>query len=371
MSAPRVAVIGAGVAGVAAAVSARRQGASVTVFADGPGASAMTSGAVSGPLDRDAAAFSDLLGLWRFDEAPRVVATRAGVLRRVRGADASLLDLSRLVGRRVGVAVVPRPGWDGRAVARALGSDAMAKELGVTFVPVEVELLHDAAEARYPESDFAALVEAGARLSWTVDRVRSVVTKEGVDGLLIGPWLGAKEPVAERLSEAVGVPVGEVTSLPGEAAGRRLDRSLQRLLGDPLRRGAVRVSTDLTVQGERFDAIVLATGGVAGGGIELVRSDPTLVGGAPPHLVATALPSALVAWSADSAAQTATALPSLAWRDGAVLPAAGIVTEKLGVLTTARAPTKGLFAAGDARFGAGTLLAAASDGFRAGRLASA
>ncbi len=370
MSGRRVAVLGAGLAGVAAACAARRAGARVVVFTDAPGASTMASGALSGELDEDARAFFEVLGGARFGDGPAVVATQAGALRTARGVDESLLDLTKLVGQTVGVAVTPRLGWDGRAITATLEDQPRARELAISFVPVEVELLRELDEARYPAVDFARLVEDGERLAWTAARIREALLRSGATALLTGPWLGATAPIARQLSEAAGAPVGEVTSLPGEAAGRRLASALARALGDAPRRGAVTVGPDLTVAGERFDAVVLATGGVVGGGISFRRTDPTVVGGAPAHLVATALPEALVAWNDDSAAEVGAALPSLAWRDDAVLPRAGIVTHDLSVMTSSRAPIAGLYACGDLRCGEGTMLGAASSGWRAGRLAA-
>ncbi|HKQ69754.1 MAG TPA: FAD-dependent oxidoreductase, partial [Polyangiaceae bacterium] len=94
----RVAVIGSGAAGAAAAHAATRRGAVVTVIDRGPGATALGSGAVDGvPDDASAVApFLADLGLWEMARDEARVATTAGALRAVCGRDRAVLDLANV-----------------------------------------------------------------------------------------------------------------------------------------------------------------------------------------------------------------------------------------------------------------------------------
>jgi hypothetical protein len=103
------------------------------------------------------------------------------------------------------------------------------------------------------------------------------------DAWLLGPWLGSDPAVAERIREHVGLPLGEVSSGPGGAAGARFDAARDRLLAEmkvkQLSTRIDRVSArgaELVLEGEDeelvTDAVVLALGGVAAGGIVLVHA---------------------------------------------------------------------------------------------------
>ena len=123
-----IAVIGGGIAGVAAAFEASRQGAQPTVFHDLAGASALYSGALDlepwdhaaavTPLSPELLQFSAELGAWALSDAPCRVATLEGNVRPARGRDRACLDLERCAGGRVAVVDLERDDWDAPLLAR-------------------------------------------------------------------------------------------------------------------------------------------------------------------------------------------------------------------------------------------------------------
>jgi glycerol-3-phosphate dehydrogenase subunit B len=309
-----VVVVGAGVAGVAAAWSARREGRDVTIVSAGAGASSLGSGAVDDvPWERlvraarelgaaliapdgpaDVAEFSRALGLWALPSAgalrPRV-ATVAGRVRPARGHDKALLNFAELRGAMLLTARVPRAGWDADAIAAAISADPFVRTLGLFVEPADIPVLRYEEEQRIPDADLAARHDDSERLDWLAARIRDWVSRSTslgtpVAGVLLGPWLGADEPRAEALSAKVGVPVGEALASPGSPAGLRFDAARDRLL----RASGVRVVRDravaIALEGQRVrvslerasapivaDAAILAIGGLVGGGVVYAPPD--------------------------------------------------------------------------------------------------
>jgi glycerol-3-phosphate dehydrogenase subunit B len=300
----RVVVIGAGAAGVAAAWAAAQRGAQLRVLDGGPGASALGGGAVDDrpweelarsaevldapararPLPEAVHVFAADLGLWQVaaDGAPPVrLCTEAGRVRLARGRDRSLLDLEALPrGARVLLPRVERPEWDADALARALEEDAWARSRHITFSAVDADLLKLVGEDRIPAADLASRHEAADRADWLVERLRAALARAGRgDALLLGPWLGVREPLAPRVSAALGMPVGEIVAAIGGPAGLRFEAARRRLfdgLGIEIEPQRATVVADddgdlrvITEDGRELtaDAAVLAVGGVAGGGV--------------------------------------------------------------------------------------------------------
>ncbi|MES1185660.1 MAG: FAD-binding protein, partial [Myxococcales bacterium] len=118
----KVLVLGAGFAGVAAALAARRAGASVSVVHAAAGASSLYAGSVDGPalsgLEPSAPLKELAVGLGLRLSPHAVVATREGVIRISNGSDAALLDLAPLAGKRIALVDVPRDDWDAPLLAR-------------------------------------------------------------------------------------------------------------------------------------------------------------------------------------------------------------------------------------------------------------
>jgi anaerobic glycerol-3-phosphate dehydrogenase len=379
----KVAVIGAGIAGAAAAFELGRQGVRATVFHGLTGSSGLYSGALDlEPWDRvsepsslsDALLdFSKALGVWALGTAPRRLATLEGNLRPARGSDCALLDLERCAGKRVAVVDLERDDWDARLLAKSLTCSAWAKQTQTQFFAASARVLRKSFERRISGYDFAALHDAPER----AQALQGALRESGVeaDAWLFGPWLGIQRPLAAELSVALGVPVGETTSPPGGAAGARFEQARDGLLGRiaDVERGHL-VSLErsgnsyrLDVQGSaprEFAIVVLATGGVAAGGVALERSFERR--GGTGFRLSFAAPVAL---ELDS--EVVEGVSSLASVDfverglGALL--------KIGIATQADGSVRdqpGIFVAGDAIAGRPrTALVAADSGIKAARAA--
>jgi glycerol-3-phosphate dehydrogenase subunit B len=277
----RVVVIGGGASGTAAAYAAARLGARVTVIIGRPGATSFSSGALDGDVGvavDEARAFVDALGIWEIGGCRLV--TSAGLLRSARGHDLSVLDLQGTEPGVVGVIDVLRRGWDAKGLAEAWTSEPWAIERGLRFEPVAVEALQRSDEDLIPLVDLAARHDEPARVSWLGDRLRESALLRDKRAVVMGPWLGLGAGVATELSRALGKPVGEPLSAPGGAAGWRFERARDALLAktgiERVDDWATAVRADQTGarielasgSGVTADAVVMALGGLAGGGIE-------------------------------------------------------------------------------------------------------
>jgi hypothetical protein len=312
------------------------------------------------------------------------VATRGGVVRRALGADAALLDLTPLAGQRVGVADIGRDDWDAPELAAALSACDWAERTRTTFLPVTVKALRLGHERRITPYDFAAMHDDPERLRGLAHAFQEAGA--GVDGWLLGPWLGLDPATPPALRAVIPLPIGEATSPMGGPAGARFERARSRLLAGlalETRRGrVVKVSSrgdgwsvlldaepDLGVASAELEAsaVVLATGGVGAGGIRL--------GWEPGH--------------GARGFELSYEAPVLLALDGEFLASAGsmygpdlehsglTVLERVGVATSPEGSAlgdgagRGLFIAGDAAAGrARTVLGAVLDGLRAGARAA-
>jgi glycerol-3-phosphate dehydrogenase subunit B len=300
----RVAVVGAGAAGLSACWAAAPRGAELRLFDGSVGASCLAGGAVddrpweqvarasevlaqaaiAGPLPHSLLAFSNELGLWRLpDEGaplPRL-ATEAGRTRLARGYDRALLDLSSLApGSRIVLPRVPRAEWDADSLARSLTADGYAVSRSLRFEAVDAKVLKHVGEDRIAAAELASRHDDDARRQWLSRRLGDFLSSETrVDAMLLGPWLGADRPRAEALSETLGVPVGEILSGVGSAAGMRFESARLDMLSrvgveiEPRSVTALRrKSGEYELRFEQgdpvqTDAVVLAIGGVAAGGV--------------------------------------------------------------------------------------------------------
>jgi glycerol-3-phosphate dehydrogenase subunit B len=279
-----VLVIGAGVAGTAAALAAARGGARVVLLDGGTGASTLATGAIDdwpwtpaprpvAPIAAAARAVLDALGAFAVPDAGARVATIAGIVRPARGHDLGLLDLAPLAGKHVGVVRCDRPEWDAAALARAWGDG---------FTPLEAAVLRHVDERMLPPADFAARHDDEARLGWLAERLRDAMARAGgrLDALIMPSSLGVEAERARALSALVGLPCGEAAASPGGPSGLRFERARDRALAAA---GADRIAgraTSLARQADRWrvarvegapleaTAVVLAVGGLVGGGLE-------------------------------------------------------------------------------------------------------
>jgi glycerol-3-phosphate dehydrogenase subunit B len=412
----RVAVVGWGAAGLAAARAASSRGARVTLIGSGAGATSFYTGAVddvdwseresaqallgqpllAGALDEEVAAYASALTEWILppagDPLPRL-ATVNGVVRSARGRDRALLDLASLAGRRVLAPRVPRAGWDADALVSSLRDEA---ELGVTYEAIDAVVLRFADESRIADADLASRYDEDTRLDWLAARLAPFVEATGraKAAVLLGPWLGASASRAARLEALLGCPVGEALSTTSLVPGLRLEAArdawLQRS-GLAVSRGrATRIdaSSDgatsaaaltITVEGAEpvvADAVVLAAGGLLGGGLVY---DPPEHGSAPdgpertrpPFRLSFGAPGVRVATGAVFGVASSVFGPVLdaAWP----APGAPGILERVGVVTDEHgACASRLFAAGDLVAGARrTILQAVLSGARAGIRAAA
>lgn len=408
----RVIVIGAGVAGVAAAWAAAQRGAQIRLFDSGLGASCLGGGAVddrpweqvarsvevlggsatAGPLPDAVREFARELGLWDLAEEGRPLvrlATQAGRIRVARGRDTALLDLSRLPdGARVVLPRVMRAEWDADSLARALNADAYARSRGMFFDASDGKVLKHVGEDRIGAEDLASRHDDDARCAWLADRLAELIARRRpVHGLLLGPWLGAEASIASRLEERLGVAVGEALIVMGGPAGLRFEAARTRLLTDigvTLENAMVaridNESPEVTVHlatGEAIvaDAVVLAVGGVAAGGViydppeQFAGQDMPMAGGRAFRL-SLELPVALA--SANRPLDVVSSihgppLDEIAWpvdADPSLLESVGVASD--GLLAADR-----VFAAGDVMADKPrTLLQAAFSGIRAGTAAA-
>lgn len=278
----KVLVLGAGFAGVAAALAARRAGASVSVVHAAAGASSLYAGSVDGPalsgLEPSALLKELAVGLGLRLSPHAVVATREGVIRSSHGADAALLDLAPLTGKRIALVDVPRDDWDAPLLARSFADSDWARSTGTRFQLTPLDLLEKSSQRRVSPFDFASSFERAERPAWLVQVLKH---QPAADAWLFGPWLGVKRDLPTELSAAVGVPVGEVTSPPGGVTGARFEARRDALLAalevdvvvaraTGVRSGPANVT--LALEGGReltADALVLAAGGFVSGAVRL------------------------------------------------------------------------------------------------------
>jgi glycerol-3-phosphate dehydrogenase subunit B len=200
-----------------------------------------------------------------------------------------MLDLAALPGgARVVLPRVARPAWEADALARTLSAERYARERELRFDAVEATVLRFGGERRVAAAELAARHDEPARLDWLAERLREALGLERkagrrVDAILLGAWLGAEAPRAAALSEVVGVPVGEILSGVGSAAGHRFEAARDRMLvalgvqREPRRvldlravGAELRVATDAEVTPVSCDRAVLAIGGLAAGGVRYV-----------------------------------------------------------------------------------------------------
>jgi len=320
-----VLVIGGGMAGAVAALSAARAGASVLVARRALGATAVSSGAVDVapdptappsdlqaqllPPEQGAAAVARLhpahpYGVLR-EKLPRLgeslrflasslpdlfdapgernallptpmgtVKPSAMAQRAQRGADAAGLPEGVLV-----VEFQALPSYDARLVANGLEEAARALGRKLAAVPFTSTFFRTVEDPHRPVYELAAMLDADGAVEALASELKPRLPK-GMQAVLFPPVLGRARPdVAARLSAAVGLPCHELLSVAPSVPGVRLQEALDRALrgaGVELREGAAEcrdLPAGSWMVGERpvaARAAVLATGKFLGGGIERV-----------------------------------------------------------------------------------------------------
>ena len=280
-----VIVVGAGMAGVAAAFELASRGEAVHVVHASAGATALWNGLVDGLTGEITASERVLLarlGLTVSRPRPRVV-TSLGTVREAHGHDAAVLDLEASRPKLVLVPALPRAQWDARAIASMLNAcandafEARVVSVPRLLTPEEVDLADGAIARRLDdENRWRAFI---GELESALERWRSTST-----ALVMPPWLGVSYPLRTALEAALALAVGEVATTLAGAAGLRFAwrrDALFRELGVRTTRARVskveasrdRVAATLddgtTVDGR---ALIVATGGFVAGGIEVPRA---------------------------------------------------------------------------------------------------
>jgi len=283
-----VLVIGGGFAGVAAAWALGRRGREVLLAWQGPGASALYSGALDrqqwdGPADprpvsRDVEEFLQTLDCWAPPGTlPVRLATSGGLLRPARCRDRALLDLEPLRGRRIDVVDIARPGWDAVELARAWSVSHWARQTRTQFRALGVVLPEGESLSSLPEGELAARADDPVWANALGDVLAAA--GDGEAPLLCGPWLGLLPGSVERVRARARRPLGETLSAPGGPAGFRFEAARDAWLA----RSGVRVQRGLAERvlptpggfqvepfSGLFSEVVLALGGVVGGGIRFL-----------------------------------------------------------------------------------------------------
>jgi glycerol-3-phosphate dehydrogenase subunit B len=365
---------------------------------------ALEAGAPAGVVPAPVRELAAALGLWEIPTGRgALLATLAGRIRPARGRDRSLLDLGRLERARVLLPRADRPGWDADALAAALGDEPAALERGLRFEAVDAPILRFDDERRIADGDLAARHDDPARIAWLAARLREALARAGSTGrgaaeaasgagaILLGPWLGARAARAPALAEAVGVPVGEALAGAGSPAGLRFEAARDALLdaigAERIRGRAIAIEMArpeaaeegghlrISVEGRdaplAADAVVLAIGGMAGGGVrytppEHIAGEDLPPGARVPFALSLAAPVALGDGRAPLELVSSLHGPDLdevAWPSG---DRPGLL-ESIGVHCSGLLAGPGIFAAGDVVAGRPrTALEAVAMGIRAG-----
>jgi hypothetical protein len=218
-------------------------------------------------------------------------------------------------------------------------------------------------------------------------------SKRTVDALVLPPSLGVQQARAQVLSRRTGVPCGEALAMPGGPAGLRFENARDRALASEgvsrsraRAKGTKRTESRWLVATEEgatleADAVVLATGGLLGGGLEYFPSESMPAAALPPCArtpLRFTLDAPLIVGENGLPLELPGSLfgvapESLAWpfsRD-ALLERAGVLVDADGRVRAFGDGPRGLFASGElVADTARTWLAAFSSGVRAGAAAA-
>ncbi|MFN8562406.1 MAG: anaerobic glycerol-3-phosphate dehydrogenase subunit GlpB [Anaerolineae bacterium] len=288
---PRIVVVGAGLAGLTAALACAEAGAKVELVAQGQGGLTLHPGWIeTGDVER----------LAQQDEHPY---SRAGG-----SLAAGLALLDAVIGLKPVVTGCVTALGSLRPVALSVGAayPALTRVLIVGFDgwrDFYAGLVADNLRAAGVDAE-AAVIDmprlGGNFDNWTIDLARYLDTPAGLDGMIaqVKPKLGGAAQVGfpavlgfqpetrAKIAEALGCPVFEIPTLTPSVPGLRLYHALRRAIIE--RGGRVTVAprvTGLHVDGGRVagvyaetaahgrrrtipaDAVILATGGLFGGGL--------------------------------------------------------------------------------------------------------
>ncbi|UJR84262.1 FAD-dependent oxidoreductase [Sandaracinus amylolyticus] len=318
-----VIVVGAGIAGLSAALAASRAGAKVLVIDGGAGATSLSGGAwdvatVNDPfaaprtIDRALDAHREPAHPWA--RLPRTLARQAlaashdalaealaiypslgdhadaalaatelGLVRRAALVQHAVLDLGPIPNARIAVAWMRAlRSFDGPFVAASLNERAVRAGDARRFVAVEVELFRRAGDVTLLPHEIAALLDAGDARRRLVTTLSRALGGASFDAVLVPPLLGLEDDRVRALVETgIELPIGEVVeSLAGAQAlrlARRIATALERasIPRREARVARVRAPEVHLVDGTvlRAGAVILATGKHVGGGVQSASHD--------------------------------------------------------------------------------------------------
>jgi glycerol-3-phosphate dehydrogenase subunit B len=325
MSAADVVVIGGGVAGLAAALGAVKEGARVTVLDARPGASSLAGGAwdfglapirakdafgssqslalrlsamvgarAGHPLAPHASALGTLaaeshaavlsaLGIYaplELDRPPALIATDLGLVRPVATAQRGVLDLAALPTGRIAVATFPAArAHDGAFVAASLGELAVRAGDPRRFCAVELEILRRGRDVWLHPHEAGAHFDDDRPRDRLVRALGRALGGSSFDAVLLPPLLGEHDDTAwSRVRTALAMPIGEWASSLAGPQSARLVRALARAFARSkasyerspvLRASGTSVETERTKH--RAGAVVLAMGRHLAGGLAFRR----------------------------------------------------------------------------------------------------
>ncbi|MDL1899663.1 anaerobic glycerol-3-phosphate dehydrogenase subunit A [Anaerolineae bacterium CFX9] len=292
--APRIVVIGAGLAGLTAALVAQQSGAHVEIVAQGQGALTLHPGwietgdvealrqqdghpyaAAADALARGLAAIHQVAALHPAQRAytgtgsPRSIAYSVGA------------PLPPLENRRV--VVVGVRGW--RDFFARYAADTLRAQ-GIPAEAVEIDLPHRGGNFDDWTLDYANYLDTDEGLREAVGRVRRLLTP-GIEVAAFPAILGLSMAARQRLAESLGIEVIELPTLTPSVPGLRLYRALRKALLDggarltigtkaiAVERSGTRatgVAIETAAHGRPrlipAGAVIIATGGLFGGGLE-------------------------------------------------------------------------------------------------------
>ncbi len=303
----RVVVIGAGIAGTAAALAARNSGAEVTLVRGGSGATSLGVGAYDAtpwevrgessltnvPLSASCMQILEQIGCVSCPESGAVLASSTGILRPARAHDDALLDLSVLRSGRVLLLDATIDGWDASSLSRSYNAHSLRGER--SFETLLGNFIKHTDERAMTFAELAGRHDAPARLGWLATAIKKALkSTDSVCAILTPPILGAERARAKELGALVGVPCGEAIAPFSSPTGRRFDagrdRALQHAQVTTVDGWVTRITVADVVAIEledgaalEADAVVLATGGLLGGGIVYAPAEHILATAVPPY----------------------------------------------------------------------------------------
>lgn len=271
----RVVVVGSGLAGLFAALQAKKLGAKVDLVVGRAGATSLGSGAWDGEPDDRPGVDDDVRAL--LADAPVAlgdaeVVTAAGVVRSCRARFEQVLAVDRSA-----QIVVPRlqlAGWDSEAIAVAVDEEVRAS--GGHARAVEASLIDDPAILRSSLAELALRLDAPEALERFAERVRALRGAVGDDAhILFPPILGVDARVVRRLREVGGARLGEALAEPGGVVVHRMrawSRDALATAGVDVHEGEARRVAEggVTLEGGQVlgaDRVVLAVGGLITAGL--------------------------------------------------------------------------------------------------------